>query len=98
MGLTGSRNMLKVLWSWIDGLKSQQRLCRQDARLLLARNPNTAFYDAQRLVAQARFACDGRAFRYWTLVAAEVARISDNPMDIEVIEVIVEEERRRAVK
>jgi hypothetical protein len=59
-------------------------------------NPETAYYDAQRIAARARFARDGRAFLHWARVAAEIAKISNNPMDIEVVQRIVDEEERAA--
>lgn len=90
--------MLNAIRAWIEQLKRQRRRCREDAQLLLQKNPRTAYYDAQRLVARARFSGDGRAFIHWTRVAAEVARISDNPMDTEIVTAIVDEERRRANK
>ena len=67
-----------------------------DARNLLSGNPQTAYYDAQRLAARARFSGDTRGFLHWAAVAAEVARISDNPMDIKVVQAIVDEEQRQA--
>jgi hypothetical protein len=33
---------------------------------------------------------------HWASVAAEVAKISDNPMDMKVVQAIVAEEERRA--
>jgi hypothetical protein len=65
---------------------------------LLQDDPRTAYYDAHRLAARARFSGDGRRFRHWAAVAAEVARLSDNPMDIGVVQAIVDEEARRAGK
>lgn len=71
-------------------------MCREDARRLLAMNPSTAYYDAQRIAARARFAGDSSAFFHWARVAAEVARISDNPMDMTVVRAIADEEERAA--
>jgi hypothetical protein len=59
-------------------------------------NPATAYYDAQRIAARARFSGDGRAFFHWARVAAEIARVSNNPMDVEVVRRIVDEEERAA--
>lgn len=59
-------------------------------------NPATAYYDAQRIAARARLSGDFRAFIHWARVAAEIARISDNPMDIEVVQAIADEEERAA--
>ncbi len=60
-------------------------------------NPSTAYYDAQRIATRARLAGDASAFMHWARVAAEVARISDNPMDMKVLRTIVEEEERLAM-
>ncbi len=81
---------------WVERGRQAVLHCRQDARRLLAENPHTAYYDAQRLAARARFAGDRRGFMHWARVAAEIARISNNPMDIKVVQAIVDEEERRA--
>lgn len=81
---------------WLGRRRAFAQLCREDAIKLLAANPDTAYYDAHRIAARARFAGDGQAFMRWARVANEIARISDNPMDMSVVERIVEEERRRA--
>jgi hypothetical protein len=73
-----------------------RRLYQDDARLLVERNPVTAYYDVQRAAARARFADDGVSFRHWAKVAAEVARISNAPMDYEIVKAIVKEEEERA--
>lgn len=73
-----------------------RRLFQDNARELIERDPATAYYDAQRAAARARFAGDGQAFLHWANVAAEVARISTAPMDYEVVKSIVDEEERRA--
>jgi hypothetical protein len=88
--------MFRAISNWIERRRALTRLCRKDARRLLAMNPNTAYYDAQRIAARARFAGDGRAFLHWARVAAEVARISDNPMDLKVVQAIADEEERAA--
>ncbi len=38
---------------------------------------------------------DAQSFMHWARVAAEVARTSDNPIDLKVVEAIVDEEKRR---
>jgi hypothetical protein len=88
--------MFAVMARWWERRRTLQRLCREDARLLLERNPSAAYYDAQRLAARARFAGDSRAFMHWARVAAEVARISNNPMDIKVVQAIADEEEQFA--
>lgn len=93
--LGGMQDMIK---QWLEKRREVARLCREDAQTLLLRNPATAYYEAQRLAARARFSGDGRAFMRWASVAAEVARTSSNPMDMDVVQAIVDEERRRAGK
>lgn len=88
--------MLGFLKGWVGRRRALSRLRQQDARELLACNPETAFYDAQRIAARARFTGDRSSFFHWAAVASEVARISDNPMDIKVVQAIVDEEERRA--
>jgi hypothetical protein len=90
--------VISLFHQWLETrrLKRQQRV--QDARGLLKNNPRTAYYDAHRLAARARFSGDGKGFLHWAAVAAEIARISDNPMDIDVVNAIVDEEERRAGK
>jgi len=88
--------MIGFVWRWWERRKQLARLKREDPRQLLELNPETAYYDAQRLAARARFSGDVRSFIHWAAVAAEIARISDNPMDMEVVRSIVDEERTRA--
>ncbi|MBB4053532.1 hypothetical protein GGR20_003194 [Devosia subaequoris] len=92
----GVIGMFSAISEWFERRRELRRLCRDDARQLINRNPLTAYYDAQRAAARARFSGDGRAFMHWARVAAEVARISDAPMSLEVVEAIVDEEERRA--
>ena len=82
--------------TWIERRRQLRRLFQDNARELIERDPVTAYYDAQRAAARARFAGDGRAFLHWAKVAAEVARISDAPMDYEIVKHIVDEEEHRA--
>lgn len=65
---------------------------------MLAANSTTAYYDAHRLAACARFGGDRDGFFHWARVAAEVARIGDSPMDMAVVRAIVDEEERRATR
>jgi hypothetical protein len=88
--------MLRTISNWLERRRALRRLRDEDARLLLGRNPGTAYYDAQRLAARARFSGDRKSFLHWAGVAAEVARISNNPMDIKVVQAIVDEEERRS--
>lgn len=83
------------LLRWLRRRRQLAQYVAEDARGLLARNPDTAYYDAHRAAARARFAGDAQSFWHWSRVSAEVARISENPMDIEEVERIIEEERRR---
>lgn len=83
-------------WLMEVRLRRERRIA--DARRLLRFNPETAYYDAHRLAARARFSGDVRGFAYWARVAAEVAKLSNNPMDLEVVQAIVDEEERRAAK
>jgi hypothetical protein len=83
---------------WLERRKAAKARVRDDARELLTKNPVTAYYDAQRLAARARFAGDGKGFVHWARVAAEVARIGTGPMDIKVVRAIVDEEERRATR
>lgn len=88
--------MFDFVVRWINKHRNLKLLCRNDARRLVDRDPSSAYYDAQRLAARARFAGDGDNFLHWASVAAEVARISSAPMDFEIVKRIVEEEQRRA--
>jgi hypothetical protein len=88
--------MFSIISGWIERRRQSRWLCRDSACQLIERDPNTAYYDAQRAAARARFAGDGQAFQHWAKVAAEVARISDAPMNYEIVKCIVDEEERRA--
>jgi hypothetical protein len=88
--------MFSIFSKWLERRRELRRLCRHDARQLVERDPLTAYYDAQRAAARARFAGDGAAFLHWARVAAEVARISQAPMNFGTVEAIVEEEERSA--
>jgi hypothetical protein len=81
---------------WFERRRAFRALCREEARNLLQLNPHTAYYDAQRIAARARFSGDGQAFIHWARVAAEIVRISNNPMDRKIVEQIVDEEERSA--
>ena len=85
-----------AITAWIERRRRLRRLFKDGARELIERDPATAYYDAQRAAARARFAGDGPAFLHWAKVAAEVARISTAPMNYEVVKSIVDEEERRA--
>ena len=88
--------MFAAVTRWVQRRRALARLCREDARRLLDRNPTAAYYDAQRLAARARFSGGPEGFSHWAHVAAEISRISDNPMDFEVLRAIVDEEERAA--
>ena len=91
-----------VMWGtiseWLERRQASKARVRDDARGLLTKNPVTAYYDAQRLAARARFAGDGKEFVHWARVAAEVARTGTGPMDIDVVRAIVDEEERLATR
>jgi hypothetical protein len=87
--------MFGTITRWFDRRRSLARMSEDDARKLLSQNPDTAYYDAQRIAARARFQGDAAAFTHWARVAAEVAKISDNPMDAKIVAAIVDEERVR---
>jgi hypothetical protein len=86
--------MFAAMMRWVQRRRILTRLCREDARRLLTSNPTSAYYDAQRLAARARFTGDPDGFSHWARVAAEISRISDNPMDFDVLRAIVDEEER----
>ena len=88
--------MFAFMRRWINRRRNLKLLCRNDARRLVDRDPSSAYYDAQRRAARARFAGDGEGFLHWASVAAEVARISSAPMDLEIVKRIFEEEQLRA--
>jgi hypothetical protein len=88
--------MWGTISAWLERRQAAKGRVRDDARLLLAKGPATAYYDAQRLAARARFAGDGKGFVHWARVAAEVARIGTGPMDMAVVRAIVDEEERHA--
>jgi hypothetical protein len=90
--------MLSLLRDWLTAREAKRQRRFEDARELLQLNPRTAYYDAQRLAARSRFRGDGSEFMHWAAVAAEVAKINDNPMDIEVVQAIVDDERANATK
>lgn len=97
-GIGAERRIMGVLSAvleWIERRRQLRRLFQHDARQLIERDPVTAYYDAQRAAARARFAGDGQAFLHWAKVAAEVARISNAPMDYEIVKKIVDEEMNR---
>ncbi len=67
-----------------------------DARALVAGDERAAYYEAQRLAAQARASGRRGDFLHWAKVAAEVARLSPHAeMDLAVVHVIVENDTRR---
>lgn len=88
--------ILKALSKWHDKRRHAALRASVDARSLLTANPGMAYYDAQRFAARARVAGETDAFIHWTRVAAEIAKISNNPMDLKVVQAIVAEEEDRA--
>lgn len=88
--------MFSAISEWIERYRVSRRLVHDDAQRLIGRDPASAYYDAQRTAARARVSGDPKSFMHWARVAAEVARISNAPMDIEVVQRLVEEEEQRA--
>lgn len=86
--------MFRTISQWVEKQRAVGRVRREDAQRLLTMNRTTAYYDAHRLAARARFAGDRRSFMHWAGVAAEIARIGDCSMDIKLVQAIVEEEER----
>jgi hypothetical protein len=70
-------------------------LVMQSTAEVIRANPKTAYYGATRAAARARFARDMEGFWHWSRVAAEVARLSDCPMDLNEVKRIVAEEEQR---
>lgn len=96
--IIGFAFMWGAISDWLERRRVAIASIRDDAHVLLTKNPATAYYDAQRLAARARFAGDGKGVVHWARVAAEVARIGDSPMDLEVVRAIVDEEEGRAMR
>lgn len=89
--------MLVTLNHWIAKRRQIRKLWQSDARRLASEFGRSAFYEAQRRAARARFSGDGDGFVHWAKVASEVARISPiAEMDFHVVRRIVEEEHARA--
>jgi hypothetical protein len=86
--------IFELISRWIAGRRLKKRLVEEDARRLLELNPRTAFYDAQRFVTRARLSGNSKVFVHWVRVAAEIAKISDNPLDVNAMKVVVDEEER----
>lgn len=88
--------IFEALSKWRNRRRHLAVRASADAQRLLTSNPRMAYYEAQRLAAQARFAGEADEFIHWSRVAAEVAKLSNNPMDIKVVQTIVAEEEERA--
>lgn len=88
--------MLGALRRWMEARSQVRRRWRADARRLVQRDEASAYYEAQRLAAQARASGQAGEFFHWAKVAAEVARISPRAqMDLAVVQAIVDDEMRR---
>jgi type II secretory pathway component PulJ len=81
---------------WFRRHRMRRLLAMQSAAELLRKDRATAYYEATRADARARFAGDTEGFWQWSRVAAEVARLSDCPMDLDEVKRIVAEEEHRA--
>jgi len=91
-----AKDMLATFSAWIARRRLRTRLCAQDARRLLTASPATAYYDAHRIATRARVSGDAAAFMRWVRVGAEIARISDTPMDMKVLRAVVDAEEALA--
>jgi hypothetical protein len=78
---------------WLRSHRMRRLIVMQSAAELLRKAPATAYYDATRAAARARFSRDTEGFWHWSRVAAEVARLSDCPMDLDEVKRIVAEEQ-----
>lgn len=87
--------MLAAIGKWMERRRAIRRRWQADARALVAEDAVTAYYEAQRRAARARFGGDRAAFYHWAKVAAEVARIAPlAEMNIDVVRAVVAEEER----
>ncbi|TCQ01778.1 hypothetical protein C8J34_1262 [Rhizobium sp. PP-F2F-G36] len=78
--------MLRVIKKWIARHGLRQRRISIDAERLSASDPQDAYYEAHRLLAQAQSAGDPAEILHWARVAAEVARIEARAeMDFKVV-------------
>lgn len=69
---------------------------QSDACSLVADQPRTSYYEAQRRAAAARRDGDADEFWHWSKVAAEVARICpEADMNLETLKRIVDRESAR---
>lgn len=87
--------MYRALRLWLERRRAIRRRSQADARALVQIDETEAYYAAQRLAACAR--TDGLMgeFLHWTMVAAEVARISPRAnMNLASVQAIVDKELR----
>lgn len=85
--------MLAALRRWMENRRQIRRRWQADARRLIDHDEPSAYYEAQRLAARARACGQAGEFIHW----AKVARISLHaPMDLAVVQAIVDNETRRA--
>ena len=85
--------MIAVFTRWLDRRREIRRRWQSDARMLVADQPRTAYFEAQRRAATARTRGDTAGFWHWSKVAAEVARICPiAEMDLETLKSVVDRE------
>ena len=74
------------MWGWLNRWKARRRRFQAAARQLVIEDEARAYYEAQRRAALARVNGDRGEFWHWAATAAEVARISNAPMDLTEVE------------
>lgn len=85
--------MIAAFTQWLERRRGIRRRWQSDARMLVADQPRTAYYEAQRCAAFARTQHDSQMFWHWSKVAAEVARICPGAeMDLETLKTAVDRE------
>ncbi|MGE0281095.1 MAG: hypothetical protein AB7P20_10870 [Rhizobiaceae bacterium] len=85
--------MIAELTRWLDRRREIRRRWQSDARMLVADQPRTAYYEAQRRAAAARTGGDASGFWHWSKTAAEIARICPTAeMDLETLKSVVDRE------
>ena len=88
--------MIAALTRWLDRRREIRRRWQSDARMLVADQPRTAYYEAQRRAAVARKRGDAAAFWHWGKTAAEIVRICPTAeMVLETLKSVVDRERAK---
>lgn len=85
--------MFRLVQNWVQRRKQIRRRWQSDARMLVADQPRTSYYEAQRRAAAARQRQDRDGFWHWSKVAAEIARIGPAAaMDLDTVKSVVDRE------